>query len=294
MYNADKRNSGLERWKTEGQSMKKLPVGYQMYSAREDARKDLKGICQKLKAMGYDGVEFAGFYGRSAGEIKAILTETGLQAVSSHVPVDSFEQDLFGTLAYHEAIGCRYIAIPSLKSEQRPGAPGFADVIRQITRWGRLCREAGIQLLYHNHDFEFVTVSGVYGLDFLYDAVDPDLLKTEIDVCWVKYAGVDPADYVRKYAGRAPLVHMKDYVGKKGEGTPYALIGQTAQADRDVPFEFRPLGHGCQDIKAVTEAAIDAGAEWLIVEQDDWYSRSPMELAKESIDTLYDLGVKTR
>ena len=59
-------------------------------------------------------------------------------------------------------------------------------------------------------------------------------------------------------------------------------------------FEYRPLGHGCQDMKAVTEAAIDAGAEWLIVEQDDWYDRSPMELAKESIDTLYDLGVKMR
>ena len=274
--------------------MKKLPVGYQMYSAREDAQKDLKKICGELKAMGYDGVEFAGFYGHSAEEIKAILSETGLRAVSDHVSAADMERDLFGVIAFHQAIGCRYIGIPSLGRDERPGEPGFPRMLRKLNRWGRVCKEAGIQLLYHNHDFEFVNVSGVYGLDFLFEAVDPDLVQTEIDVCWVKYAGVDPAEYLRKYTGRAPVVHMKDYVGQKGSGTPYALIGQTAQADQGVPFEYRSLGHGCQDMKAVTEAAVDAGAEWLIVEQDDWYSRSPMELAKESIDTLYDLGVKQR
>ena len=274
--------------------MKQLPVGYQMYSAREEAKKDLKKICRELKAMGYDGVEFAGFYGHSAEEIKEILAETGIAAVSDHVSAADLERDLFGVIAFHQAIGCRYIAIPSLGREERPGEAGFAKMLCKMNRWGRVCKEAGIQLLYHNHDFEFVTVSGMYGLDFLFDAVDPELLKTEIDVCWVKYAGVDPAEYLRKYAGRAPLVHMKDFVGKKGEGTPYALIGQTEKATEGVPFEYRPLGHGCQDMKAVTEAAIDAGAEWLIVEQDDWYNRSPMEQAKESIDTLYDIGVKTR
>jgi sugar phosphate isomerase/epimerase len=274
--------------------MKQLPVGYQLYSAREEAKKDLKGVCRALKAMGYDGVEFAGFYGRSAEEIKAILAETGLRAVSSHVSAADIEKDMFGVIAYHQAIGCRYIAVPYLDQEHRPGAAGFPAMIRLMYRFGKLCKEAGIQLLYHNHDFEFVDVSGMYGLDFLYAAVEPELLKTEIDVCWVKYAGVEPAEYVRKYAGRAPLVHMKDFVGKKGGGTPYALIGRAEKADEGVAFEYRPLGHGCQDVKAVTEAAIDAGAEWLIVEQDDWYKRSPLEQAKESIDTLYGLGVKIR
>ncbi len=294
VYNSHKEKAAKAAEKTEDGRMKKLPVGYQMYSAREDAQKDLKKICGELKAMGYDGVEFAGFYGHSAEEIKAILAETGLKAVSDHVSAADMERDLFGVIAFHQAIGCRYIGIPSLGRDERPGEPGFPRMLRKLNRWGRVCKEAGIQLLYHNHDFEFVNVSGVYGLDFLFEAVDPDLVQTEIDVCWVKYAGVDPAEYLRKYTGRAPVVHMKDYVGQKGSGTPYALIGQTAQADQGVPFEYRALGHGCQDMKAVTEAAVDAGAEWLIVEQDDWYSRSPMELAKESIDTLYDLGVKQR
>lgn len=273
--------------------MKHVPVGYQLYSAREDAQKDLGSVLKSLKAMGYDGVEFAGFYGHSAAEVKAMLDENGLQAVSSHVPVQEIENDMFGVIAYHLAIGCRYIAIPYLEDARRPGTAGFAAMIQLIYQFGRLCREAGIQLLYHNHDFEFVQLSGMYGLDFLYAAVPACLLKTELDTCWVKYAGEDPAAYLRKYTGRAPVVHLKDYVGVKGEGTPYGLIGQAKQADA-VAFEFRPFGHGCQDAKAILEAGIDAGAEWFVVEQDQWYNRTPLEAAKMSIDTLYDLGLKER
>ena len=83
-------------------------------------------------------------------------------------------------------------------------------------------------------------------------------------------------------------------MGRKGEGTPYGLIGQAKQADSNVPFEFRPFGHGSQNAKEVVEAGIDAGAQWFIIEQDQWYSRTPMEAAKMSIDTLYDLGLKQR
>ena len=273
--------------------MKQAAIGYQLYSAREDVQKDLNGVLKTLSAMGYDGVEFAGFFGHSAEEISAMLKENHLQAISSHVPLASIEADMFGTIAYHQKIGCRYIAVPYLDDQHRPGAQGFAGVIKTINLFGRLCKKAGIQLLYHNHDFEFVQVSGLYGLDFLYEAVPAEILQTEIDTCWVKYAGEDPAAYLRKYAGRAPLVHLKDYVGKKGEGTPYGLIGQAKQADA-VAFEFRPFGHGCQDAKAVVEAGLDAGAEWFIVEQDQWYNRTALEAAKMSIDTLFDLGLKQR
>ena len=272
--------------------MKKIPIGYQLYSAREAAEKDLKGICRALKSLGYDGVEFAGFYGHSAEEIKKILDDTGLVGISSHVGIQSIEQDMFGAIAFHQAIGCKFIAVPSLDNYRKPGNPGFPASIRLLDKFGRLCKEAGIQLLYHNHDFEFVDVSGIYGLDFLFEAVDPDILKTQIDVCWVKYAGVEPTAYLRKYAGRAPLIHMKDFVGKKGEGTPYALIGQTAEADQGVPFAYKPFGYGCQDVKALVEAGMDAGAEWFIIEQDDCYEQDPMDAAGLSMKTMIALGVK--
>ena len=273
--------------------MQQISIGYQLYSAREDVKKDMNGVLEKLKAMGYDGVEFAGFFQHSAQDVRAMLDRHGLAGVSSHVPVQQIEEDMFSVLAFHRAIGCRYIAVPYLDEAHRPGAPGFAHMIRLIHRFGRLCREAGIQLLYHNHDFEFVPLSGMYGLDFLYEAVPEDLLQTELDTCWVKFAGEDPAAYLRKYAGRAPVVHLKDFVGSKGQGTPYALIGQSKQAD-ETAFEYRPFGYGCQDAQAVVQAGIDAGAQWLIVEQDQPHQKPALEEAQMSIHTLFDLGLKRR
>ncbi|MEG0768111.1 MAG: sugar phosphate isomerase/epimerase, partial [Clostridia bacterium] len=89
-------------------------IAYQIYSAREDAEKDLCGVLRQLKQMGYDGVEFAGFYGHTAEEVAGMLQKTSLQAISSHVAFSLIEQDMFGVIAYHLEIGCQYIAIPYL------------------------------------------------------------------------------------------------------------------------------------------------------------------------------------
>ena len=270
--------------------MKKALIGYQVYSAREEASKDLLNTLKQLKALGYDGVEFAGFYGHTAEEVKAMLDEVGLVAFSDHVPFAVIEKDMFGVIKDHLTIGCKYIAVPFLDEEHRPGQPGFADVIRVIVKFGRLCREAGIQLLYHNHDFEFEKISGMYALDFLYAAVDAEILKTELDTCWVNYSGENPSNYIRKYTGRAPIVHMKDFVGSRGGAQPYALIKEDGSDDgtnsASAQFEFRPVGYGCQDVKSIVEAGLDAGAFCFVVEQDQWYDRTPFEAAKMSIDTL--------
>ena len=275
--------------------MKKALIGYQVFSARDDAQKDFVGTMKQLKAMGYDGVELAGFYGYSAEEIKKMLDEAGVIAISDHVPFVLIEQDMFKVISDHLTIGCKYIAIPFLMDASRPGTPGFASVIRRIVLFGELCRRAGITLLYHNHDFEFKEVSGQYGLDFLYDAVPEDLLKTEIDCCWVKYSGIDPAEYVKKYAGRCPVVHLKDFVGRKdGDKSPYALISADGQAEGgsdEVAFEFRPVGYGCQDVKSIVDAGLESGADWFIVEQDQSVGRTPLEAAKMSVDYLRGLGL---
>ena len=272
--------------------MKKLPIGYQLYSARREAEQDLLSVLRTLAAQGYDGVEFAGFYGHSAEEICQMLRDTGLKAVSSHVGLHLIEADMQGTVDFHKAIGCEYIAVPYLMDDRRPGVPGFASVLRTVNTFGRMCRENGIQLLYHNHDFEFAPFSGMYGLDFIYAAIDADTLKTEIDTCWVKYAGEDPAAYVKSYCGRAPIVHLKDFVGQKGQSNPYALIGMKDDAVRDAnTFEFRPVGYGCQNFVDIVDAAKQAGAEWVIVEQDDSTARTPLEDAKLSIGYLKSIGL---
>ena len=133
----------------------------------------------------------------------------------------------------------------------------------------------------------------MYGLDFIYEAVDACTLKTEIDTCWVKYAGENPAEYVKKYAGRCPVVHLKDYVGVKGGKTPYALIGMedTSAKPDEIAFEFRPVGHGCQNIPEIIEAGLASGAEWFIVEQDLSVGRTPLEACRMSIDYLKSIGM---
>ena len=269
--------------------MKKAYLGYQVYSAREDAAKDLLGTLKQIAAMGYDGVELAGMYGHSAKEIRAMLDETGLVAISSHVPLAEIREDMFKVISDHLTLGCEYIAVPYLDETSRPGSAGFAQAIRTIYDFATLCLQAGIQLLYHNHDFEFVSMSNQFGLDFLYDCVPEDLLMTELDTCWVKYAGQDPVEYIHKYAGRCPVVHLKDFVGRRIEGrNPYALIGG-ASADADVPFMFKPVGYGCQDVKAIVDAGLESGAEWFIVEQDLSPERPALESAKMSADTVLAL-----
>ncbi len=106
-------------------------------------------------------------------------------------------------------------------------------------------------------------------------------------------------EYVHKYAGRAPIIHLKDYVGRKGGKTPYALIKTdgsgkddgTAADPSDVAFEFRPVGYGCQDVPSLIKAGLEAGAGWFVVEQDQWYDRDPLEAARMSIETIRANGI---
>lgn len=267
--------------------MNKFKIAYQLYSAREEAKKDLSKVLGDLKSQGYEGVEFAGFYGHSAEEVKEMLELHGLTAVSSHVSMALLREDPFGIISYHQKIGCKFIAIPYLSEEERPGTQGFAELIPSIYFIGSLCKKAGIQLLYHNHDFEFEPFSGGYGLDFLYAVVPSDVLQTEIDTCWVKYAGVNPAEYLMKYKGRAPLVHIKDFVGFKGDSSPYHVKGQKNNPDAEIAeFSYRPLGYGVQNLPAIIASAIQAGAAWLIIEQDDSPDRPPLEASAMSIETL--------
>ena len=263
--------------------MKQFPIALQVYSVRRDAEQDFEGTMQKVKAMGYDGVELAGTYGKTAVECKAILDEIGLELVSAHVAMDLQEQD--EVLADFAATGVKYIAIPWLvgpKTEEELDA-----TLVKIRTAADRAKAAGMQLLYHNHDFEFETLRGKYILDTYYDTIPADLLQTELDVCWVNVGGEEPCGYVRKYTGRAPIVHVKDFAGSKSENM-YGLIGTEGKESGDTgTFEFRPVGYGKQNFPAILAAAEDAGAQWLVVEQDEpSLGKSALECAEMSIQYL--------
>lgn len=267
--------------------MKRFPIALQLYSVRDRMEVDVEETLRAVKEMGYDGVEFAGAFGKSAEELAALCAKYDLVPISAHVPFAEMQADLEGTLAFYKELGCRFVTIPHSSAEHRPGGEKFDELIADATKIGERAKELGMTLLYHNHDFEFVKLDGKYGLDVLYDSVPAEYLKTQLDTCWVRVAGEDPAAYIRKYSGRAPVVHLKDFVGQKTENM-YALIGtDTDKEEKTQAFDFRPVGSGVQDFPAILAAAAEAGAEWVVVEQDrPDGEHTSLDCAKISIDYL--------
>lgn len=268
----------------------KFPIAIQLYSVRNELSNDFEGTLKKVKELGYDGVEFAGLCGKSAQEVKELCAKNGLVPLSAHVPFNDMINDP-SILETYADIGCKYVAIPYLNEEYSPGNAKFAEVIEGAKMLGEKAKELGMQLCYHNHDFEFLKVDGEYALDILYREVSADLLQTELDMCWVKVAGENPAEYLRKYAGRSDVLHLKDFVGSRSENM-YALIGidENEKKETDGKFEFRPVGLGVQDFPTILNAAEESGVKWVVVEQDEpSMEKTPFECAELSINYLKSL-----
>ena len=272
--------------------MKKFPVAIQVYSLRKEADANLYGTLKKIKAMGYDGVELAGTYGHKSEEIREMCADIGLVPLSAHVPYVDLVADPENTLKKYTDIGCSYVVVPYLMPEHRPDSDQFDEVIKNIRMIGEVANKMGLVLLYHNHDFEFMKLNGKYALDVLYDTVPAEYLQTELDMCWVNVGGEDPAEYLLKYSGRSPVLHLKDFVGEKSDDM-YELIGIDKKAPaRPANFAFRPVGYGKQDFPKILAAAEKAGVQWVVVEQDNpTEENTPLECAEMSRNYLKTLGL---
>ena len=264
-----------------------LPIAVQVYSVRDDAAADLYNTLKQIKEMGYDGVEFAGLYGHAPAEVKNWCEELGLVPISAHVAYHEMLMNPVDVISAYAEVGCKYIAIPYLMPEHRPDHANFPYVVSFMRSLCEIAKSYGIQMLYHNHDFEFVKVGDKYALDVLYDTIPADLLQTELDTCWVNIGGENPAAYIKKYSGRSPVVHLKDFTGEKSEDM-YELIGIKKKPPvKPESFEFRPVGSGLQDFPAILAAAKEAGSEWVVVEQDaPSMGLTPLESIKKSVEYL--------
>ena len=279
--------------------MNKFKVALQLYSVRDEMEKDMESALRAVKAMGYDYVEFAGYCGHPAEEVRRMLDTIGLECVSVHQGYEVFLKNGEAEAAFLKTIGAQYCAVPWMGPEGHKGSDAFGQTLRDFEEVSRTLKAAGIQLLYHNHDFEFETVDGKYKLDWLYESLPADVLQTEIDTCWVRYAGEDPAAYLRRYAGRSPVVHLKDFTSSRLKSGPvYALIdnegnaGETAQSEEAAnDFRFQPLGRGIQDFPAILAAAEDAETDIVVVEQDASPDRPTLEAARISREYLKSLGL---
>ncbi len=270
--------------------MKKYPVALQLYSVRDFCEKDFEGTIKMVKDFGYDGVEFAGTFGRPAAELCDYCKSIGIVPISAHVSYDELMSNVEGVVKYYAEVGCKYISIPYLVEEYRPGGPRYDEFVKNLKVISAECKKYRIELLYHNHDFEFKKIDDVYVLDKLYTDLTADELKTQLDLCWVNVGGENPVTYLLKYAGRAPVVHFKDFAGKASDKM-YALIGIDDDSDtskkEDSAFEFRPVGYGYQNFPEIMKSVEAAGTDWIVVEQDQAsMGKSSIECAEMSINYL--------
>lgn len=251
-----------------------LPVGIQLFSLRERMEKDPRSTLRMLAEIGYEGVEtYSGAGSLDAEEYRKLCDSLGLKIISAHVSYGMMSNHTAEQLRLYKKLGAEYIAYPYMDDDSvRPGGEKYGEVVKNMRRIAIDAKASGIQMLYHNHDFEFEKLDGQYKLDYQYGLFSPDELQAELDVCWIKHVGEDPVEYIKKYSGRCPCLHMKDFVEKN---------------DGSGAVEMRPVGYGCQDVPTILKTATDCGVKWIIVEQDhSSMGLSDIECADKSLRYL--------
>lgn len=198
--------------------------GIQLYTVRAPMAQNVETTLTAIAGMGYKEVEFAGYFGREPAAIRRTLDGLGLTAPSAHIPLETLRTGLGPALDAAATIGHQYIVCPFILPNER-NADGFRRIADDLARIGAEVKGRGMQLAYHNHDFEFAALpDGKLPYDMLL-AIDPSLLKMELDLYWITFAGRDPMAYISANPERFPLAHVKD-LSRTG-GTPHmADVGQ--------------------------------------------------------------------
>lgn len=244
-------------------------VALQLYTLRDLLQTDMAGALKEVSAMGYEGVEIAGYGDLGFDAALNALRANNLKIVGNHAGLDALQNDLQSVIDENLLLDNKYVACSYLEPKWHT-KEGFIEVAGILNEAGVRLNSAGIQLCYHNHDFEFARFDGQYGLDLIYENSDPKFLQAELDTYWVQKGGADPAAYIEKYSGRVPLLHIKDM--KDDESKAFAEIGT-----------------GVLKWPEIFAAAEAAGVIAYIVEQDTCPG-DPMDSVRISIENLKKMG----
>jgi len=247
-------------------------IGLQLYTVRNTMESDLEGTIAKVASIGYKEVELAGFeqaadgtvtyYKHSPKDLKAVLDKHGLISPSTHVALGSMTPEKFPkAIESSKVLGHSYIMCPYVEEEDRKKPDIWKAIAATLNRAGEESKKAGIQLGYHNHWFEFLpTADGKLPYDLLLSECDANLVKFEMDLCWITTAKKDPITYFNKYPGRFPCVHVKDI-----KTMPDVSGGKTDYGDT---AELAAVGSGIVDWKNLFAHAGKAGIKHYYVEHD--------------------------
>lgn len=226
-------------------------IALQLYSIKELTSTDFLGTLRKVADIGYDGVEFAGYFGTSAADLRQALDSYGLRAAGSHIGISDLMLELDETIEYSLTIGSPYIICPGLPDEMRESADSYKRTAERLDRIGERCKEQGVRFGYHNHGIEFQKFEGLTGLEWLANHTHPDHLFFELDTYWAEHAGLRSVDWIEAFKERCRILHIKDM--------------KSAQDKRNTE-----IGSGIMDFVAITEAGKRHGIEWFTVEQEEY------------------------
>ena len=248
----------------------------QLYTVRDFTQtpSGLAAALRQIRAIGYSAVQISAIGPIPDQEVKLILEDAGLRVCITHArgvwPWQG--ADLEAIIAQHKLWDCPNVALGSMPDAYRSSEDGFHRFAAEANAVGELLHAAGLTFSYHNHSFEMVRFGQHTGLDILYAETDPRYLQAELDTYWIQHGGGDPAAWVRKLAGRMPVIHLKDMV---------VLNGAPIMAE---------VGEGNLNWPAILLACRETGVAWCAVEQDVC-QRDPFESLRISYDNLSAMGL---
>jgi sugar phosphate isomerase/epimerase len=260
-------------------------VGIQLYTVNQPMQADPAGTLRHLRDIGFGEVEAAGFGSLSAKQFRQLLDDAGLACPSAHLTFDI--HNLGAAFDDAHALGAKYAASGSLQpaaaGSRHPMSLDDAKRTAELAnRIGEAAKRAGLQYAYHNHDAEFADQGGgVLAYDWLLRETDPQLVKFEIDCGWMIFVGRNPIDYVEKYPGRFPMIHVKDFLAPRDTSVAAGGTAEMLGAE---------LGHGRIDYRPIFAAAKKAGLQHYFVEQEGPFSRmNQLQAARVDYQYLHSL-----
>ncbi|MFW6304009.1 MAG: sugar phosphate isomerase/epimerase family protein [Candidatus Sumerlaeota bacterium] len=253
-------------------------IGAQLFTLREYTQtiEDIQTTLKRVADIGYKTVQISGggFFKVDPDAVADVLKSTGLQCVATHMGWNSFLEDLDNVIAIHKKWDCKHLAIGSLGGEYFESLEGVDRFKKELEPVAARLKAEGMDFSYHNHSHELVQYDGQTWLGYLYESIPGDILKAEIDVHWITRGGGDPAAWIKKCAGRQPLLHVKDF-----------------RVSREREPLFAPVGEGNMNWPAIIEAAKASGVDYYLVEQDQCYDEDPFDCLAQSYKNLQSFGL---
>ena len=269
-------------------------LGIQLYTVREDMKKDPLGTLKQLADMGYKNVEHANyinrkFYGYSAKEFVKILNDLGLKMPSGHTVMgrnhwDESKKEFTDAWKYtvEDAAICgqKFVISPWLDETLRKTYDGLLAYMEVFNKSGELCQKSGMKFGYHNHNFEFSSVlNGEKVFDIIIKHTDPNLVAQQLDIGNMYGAGGRALEVVKAYPGRFELMHVKDEIATPVKG------------EMEDGFESTILGAGVVGTKAIIdEGKKSGGTKYFIIEQESYQNSTPLLSSKEDFAIMKKWG----